>query len=258
MNLSPSPHRSPRYEGLRLDGQGRKRLVVEDVHRGPIGGVADRDRAHRCSGLEPSSGIHGVPGDDPLSKLRASAERDHDLTGVDADSDRQVRSAVFVQFLDHLEYPQPCPHRAFGIVLVRRGRAEHGHDRVSDELLNRPAKGLDMLPKQFVVGADHRADVFRVHAIPQRGGADEVAEQHRDDLPLVRNRGASAPSPVPHLLQNLDPSGLSLPQSPQVSTEEAYARSPQASSRRSVPHAGGSTRQPLHEQRLELRDRTCA
>ena len=86
------------------------------------------------------------------------------------------------------------------IVLVRDRRAEHGHDRVADELLHGAAEPLDLLLHARVVGTEARADVLGIGAVGARGEADEVDEQHRDDLSLLRlarvrpQRGAARPA----------------------------------------------------------------
>ena len=45
------------------------------------------------------------------------------------------------------------------------------------------------LPADRLVVAEQTGDVFGVQALPQRGGADEVAEQSGDDLALLADRG---------------------------------------------------------------------
>ena len=79
-------------------------------------------------------------------------------------------------------------HGALGVVLVRDGRPEDGHDRVSDELLDRAPVALDLLPQAGMVGPDARADVFRVSRFRCSGEADEIAEEHRHDLALLSER----------------------------------------------------------------------
>ena len=96
--------------------------------------------------LKPRGGVDDVAGDDPLSLLRSGAERDDSFSGVDADADleRQLR-VVLVQLGDRIQDAKPCPHGPLGVVLMREGRPEDGHDRVPDELLHRPRVALDLL-----------------------------------------------------------------------------------------------------------------
>ena len=83
---------------------------------------------------------------------------------------------------------QPRPHRPLGIVLVRHRSTEHRHHRVPDELLHRAAVALDLLPQASVVRTDAGAHVLRILLLRGGGEADQVAEQHRDDLPLLTRR----------------------------------------------------------------------
>ncbi len=53
---------------------------------------------------------------------------------------RPERRRPPVQLYHRLEDPQAGPDRALRVVLVRHGRAEDSHDRVTDELLHRPAE----------------------------------------------------------------------------------------------------------------------
>ncbi len=183
----PGPHGAPRRHGLGLV-LGRERLeglVVEDVPRGQIGGLADRDTARGRSGLKASGSVHDVAGRHPLPELRTGAQHDNRLARVDADTDGEVRSAVLVRLLDRIEDPQAGADRPFGVVLVGCGRAEHGHDGIPDELLDGPAKGLDVLAEQLEVGVHQRVDVLGVGVVRPRGKADDVAEEDGDDLPLL-------------------------------------------------------------------------
>ena len=95
---------------------------------------------------------------------------------------------MLVQLLDRLQDAEAGPDGPFGVVLVCHGRAEDGHDRVADELLDRAAVALDLLPQASVVGADAGADVLGVSRFRGGGEADEVAEEHGDDLALLLHR----------------------------------------------------------------------
>jgi len=112
-----------------------------------IGRLRDCDAVDRCSALQTRGGVDDVPGDDSFALLRAGAERDDRLSRVDPDADlERERCIVRVQLLDRLEHPQSRTHGALGIVLMRNGRAEHGHHGVADELLHRSSVQLDLVP----------------------------------------------------------------------------------------------------------------
>ncbi len=84
-----------------------------------------------------------------------------------------------------------CPHLGGGpdgaqrVVLVRYGDAEHRHDRVADELLDRAAVPLQDDAEILEVPPHAGAERLRVGRLPERGRADEVAEEHGDDLALL-------------------------------------------------------------------------
>ena len=52
--------------------------------------------------------------------------------------------------------------RTLGVVLVRDRRAEDGHHRVADELLDRAAVPLELVAHARVVGLEAGADVLRI------------------------------------------------------------------------------------------------
>ena len=49
---------------------------------------------------------------------------------------------------------EPGSHRPLRVVLLRRGRSEHGHRRVADELLDRSAEALQDLPQPRLIGSN--------------------------------------------------------------------------------------------------------
>ena len=59
---------------------------------------------------------------------------------------------------------RPDANRALGIVLVCDRGAEDGHDRVTDEFLDRSAEVLDVGSKALVVGPDASPHVLGVRA----------------------------------------------------------------------------------------------
>ena len=73
-------------------------------------------------------------------------------------------------------------HSTLWIVLVGHRRAEERHHRVADELLDRAAVPLELLPHTRVVRPEDRLDVLGVESLGTRREADEVAEEDRDDL----------------------------------------------------------------------------
>jgi pimeloyl-ACP methyl ester carboxylesterase len=68
---------------------------------------------------------------------------------------------------------------------VRDGRAEHGHHRVPDELLDGATEALELGAHVRVVRLEQPTHVLGVQRLRPCGEADEVAEEARDDLPLL-------------------------------------------------------------------------
>jgi hypothetical protein len=182
------PERAPDRERLRLalHLDRLQRLVVEDPVRRLVSLRRDRNAVHGRRPLQAGGGIDDVAGDDPLPLFRAGAQGDDRLARVDPNADLQrERRVFFVQLCDRLEDAEAGADGALGVVLVRDGRAKDGHDCVSDELLHGPAVALDLPSQAGVVRADAGANVLGVCRLGSCGEADDVAEEHGDDLALL-------------------------------------------------------------------------
>ena len=106
-----------------------------------MGLFADDHPPARRRRLQPRRGIDDVPGRQRLARARAPTVTTASpvLTAARAaSSSRAPRSAP-----RSLEHAEPGAHRALRVVPVRDRRAEHRHDRVADELLDRAAVLLD-------------------------------------------------------------------------------------------------------------------
>ena len=93
-----------------------------------------------------------------------------------------------VQLVDPLEDTQARPHRTLGVVAVRDGRAEDGHDCVADELLEHATVLFDSPLRLRVVELQRVADVFRIGPIRACCETDEIHEEDGDELPLLTRR----------------------------------------------------------------------
>jgi len=69
---------------------------------------------------------------------------------------------------------------------VGHRRAPHGHHRVANELLERPAVGFDGPASRGEVLLEHVAHVLVVASLAEAGEADQVAEQDRQQAPQNR------------------------------------------------------------------------
>jgi hypothetical protein len=139
--------------------------------------------------LQPRRRVHDVAGHQPFAELRPRLESHHRLARVDSDPHlERERGVCRVQLLDRLEQAKTGPHRPLGVVLVRDRRAEHRHHGVADELLDRAAEPLELLPQPPVIRPDPRPHVLGIDSVRSRREADQVAEQDGDDFPLLPGR----------------------------------------------------------------------
>ena len=114
---------------------------------------------------------------------------DHRLPGIDPDAHSQIKARVpRIQLVDRLQDPQAGAHRTLGVVLARDRRPEHGHYRVADELLHRPAVPLELEPHPLVIRPQPRSHILRISRLRRRRETDEVAEENGHDLPLHCHR----------------------------------------------------------------------
>ena len=148
--------------------------------------AADEGRGalpHECAAglrrlFEARGHVHRVAGRERAALARAA---DHDLAGVHADPQREPAAEELLQPLLH---PESDLQRPLGVVLLGRGRAEHGDDRVADELLDRSAAERDLRFHRVVEAVEQVARVLRVERRAQLRRADEVGEQDRCELAL--------------------------------------------------------------------------
>jgi hypothetical protein len=157
------------------------------VARGPVRLLTDRDPVHRGGTLDASGRVDDVAGDESLPLLRVGADRDHRLAGINAHPHLQVEIRIGpVQLRDRFEDAQSGPYRPLDVVLVGHRSPESGHDGVTDELLDRAAAALDLLTQAGMVGADSGAHVLRILLLGGSRETHQVAEEDRDDLPLLQ------------------------------------------------------------------------
>jgi hypothetical protein len=101
-----------------------------------------------------------------------------------------------VELLDSLQHPKAGPDRPLRIVAVRDRRAEDGHHRIADELLDDAAVLLDARLYLRVVELERVADVLRVGAVRPRRELDEIDEEDRDELALLLECGSRELGPA--------------------------------------------------------------
>jgi hypothetical protein len=135
---------------FRLD---RRRLAVFNrLGRGAMGRLTDEDPSDRGGGLEPRRSVDDVPGSHPFSEVGPGAERHERLARVHSDPHLELeRRVALVELDDRLTDRDRCANGPLRIVLVRYRGAEQRDDRVADELLDRAAMALELVPEASVV-----------------------------------------------------------------------------------------------------------
>ena len=93
---------------------------------------------------------------------------------------------------------------------MRYGRPEHAQRGVADELVQRPAKCLDLPLQACVEWPERGFDVLRIRAIGPGGEADEVAEEDGDQLPFLTREGRTVPQRSPAVAAELESLGVFL------------------------------------------------
>jgi hypothetical protein len=171
---------------LALRGNGLELLELEHPVRRAIRLLTQSDRVHRRRGLDARSRVHHVTRDDPLTPVGTRTDRHDCLTRVDPNAYLQLEVRIDrIQLVDRVKDAQPGSHRTLCVILMRRRRAEDSHHRIADELLDRPAKPLDLRAQTPVIRDDTSPHIFRIPTVRSRGESHQIAKQNRDDLPLL-------------------------------------------------------------------------
>ena len=148
-----------------------------------MGLVADQDLIRLGRGLQAGGGVHRVPGD--AAEVRGLGADEH-LAGVHADpageADGVVAFELVVEVLERGAHVDGGADRAERVVLVELRDAEHGHDGVPDELLDRAPVAFERRAHRIEVASHHLAHRLGVELLAELGRAGHVAEHDRDGL----------------------------------------------------------------------------
>lgn len=175
---APRPDGPPQRHRRGFPFHRHRRQLLVLHHRA---GRPPRDLPHhhsvgRGGRLQPGGGIDHIPGHHRLTTLRPGADGHHRLAGVYR---RPRRQALFGDQVDH---PQRRPHRPLRIILMSYRRPEHGHHRIPDELLHRPAVPLQLVADQLVVRLQHLLHVLRVCRLRESRRPHQIDKENRNDL----------------------------------------------------------------------------
>jgi len=183
-------HRAPDGQRLRLpfDRDGLELVVLDRRSGRTVRVLPDDEASHGRLALEAGGDVHDVPRGDPLALAWTRRQRHDRLARGHCRAYRELQPMLRVELLDRVEDTERGSDGSLGVVLVRRRRTEDRHHRVADELLDRAAEALDLRLDLGVVRAQHRPHVLGIGLVRARGEADEVDEEHGDDLPLLARR----------------------------------------------------------------------
>ena len=112
-----------------------------------------------------------------LRRSLADQIADHGEPGGDAEPHAQI--LMRRQAGDRLDHRQSGAYRPLGIVLVRLRVAKIDQDAVAHVLGDKTVETADRLGDGPVVAAEQLAQILRVMTGRERGGADQIAEHHR-------------------------------------------------------------------------------
>jgi hypothetical protein len=174
---------------LPLQGERIERLGEHGVAHEPVRRVSDQDLAGARSCLEALCDDDGFAGDERMASRRVSGD---DLPGADAGSRPDLDAVFGAQLL--VQRGQRLPELAGGanrpqrVVLVDDRDPERRHDRVADELLDRPAVVLDDAADLDEVARDDAPVRLRVEPLSERGRVDDVGEDDGDRLAHLTRR----------------------------------------------------------------------
>ena len=186
----------------------RLRSAAERDHRGRVGAAhaLRLDRPRRSVGDMRAGHLSGERTDENLAgfgallkaraddhrpsrhqELGALAVAGHDFPGVDANAKSEARTDARGGRAHEVAKGDRRANRALGVVLMRDGHAEHGHDRVADELLD----GRPVLDEDLAHSRERPAECGAKHFGVVRPGRParihDVRKEDGHDLPFLRH-----------------------------------------------------------------------
>ena len=164
-----------------------ERLAADRRRAQGDGGGAGEHAARRGQRLQPRRGVHDVA---HRRVVGAGEHADEHLAGVEPDAHRGSAGRRPVSATKRSSVScirRRGPHGPLGVVLVGDGGAEQGDDGVAEQLVDAAAERLDVRHQALEARLDQALDALGVEVLGERGVADEVGEQHRDDAALLQH-----------------------------------------------------------------------
>ena len=158
-------------------------LVANRGARGGEGGRPDDHLTRSGERLEPLRRVDDVAHD---GRIAAGPHRaDEHLARVHADAYLHPDAEIGRERRERAVHPQRGPHRPLGVVLVRHGCPEQGHDLVAHDLVEAAAEGDDVGDERLEAGVDQAFHLLGIARGREGGESDEVGHEHRDQAALV-------------------------------------------------------------------------
>ncbi len=258
---SPCRERGARRSGLVRHDRLRLALrqvrappsVADRVPRPTPGALFDQDGAGRGEIGQTRCRVDDVA--DHRDPGRLGGRPHHDLAGVDAGVDLGDREpgTSLVQLADAFADGEGRAHRPLGVVLVRDGNPEDGHEAISLDLrhgspviLDHPLEVRQRRPYEGI-------DLLRVERRCEGRVPGEVREEQRDELAL--STGLRHPTIRASVRLPCPPSPPACPRRPPGRREVARSPAP-SSSMSSDPSSTNSGNRPMTQRRADERARS--
>src|SRR5216683_1115435 len=180
--------------GFSADGDRPAGLEPGVAFHEPRGGVADQDDPRLGELLQPRGQVRGVAHRGVVHAQVVADGAHHHEAGVRAHPELEGYLLAGVEpqrpFRKRAPDPDRGQHRAPRVILVRDRRAEERHEAVAQELVDGALEAVDLAERPLEEGAEQRVHAVGPELLGQYGGADQIAEQHRDRLALAFERAA--------------------------------------------------------------------
>ena len=168
----------------------RQLLVADRGDRRAVRLFANDDRPHGGGLLQARRCVDHVARNHRLAGTRSGVEGDDRVASVHRRPDLEVELRLLLVHRSHGVAHGECrADSALRVVPVRCRRAEDGHDRVADELLDNPAERLELVLHRRMERREDCAHILGIELIRASGEADQIDEDHADNPPLLTRRG---------------------------------------------------------------------
>ena len=151
--------------------------------------VADEDGSGRRQRLQACCEVDHIA--HRCIRIGAGDRADDHFAGVDADSQFEFRAEIGLgvgELRDRRVHLHRGPNGPIRIVFVGDGGSEDGENTVAEDLVDPSAERGDVVLQPLEGAIDETLHTLGVQFLAERGVADDVGEDHRDDPALLCRR----------------------------------------------------------------------